>query len=121
MSAPTHPQQAGPPGSSAPKPAPLRTAPPSGGTATAAPPLIIDGSNLAWNGRPPRTAGGRPSFGALQAAVRSLRARHPDRDLHVVVDATLRHDVSAEERPLVEKAIADGTVVQPPAGTEGRG
>ena len=34
---------------------------------------------------------------------------------------TLRHDVAAEERPLVEAAIADGTVVQPPAGTEGRG
>ncbi|GAA3214222.1 hypothetical protein GCM10020256_14880 [Streptomyces thermocoprophilus] len=33
----------------------------------------------------------------------------------------MRHDVPPEERPLVEEAIADGTVVQPPAGTEGRG
>jgi hypothetical protein len=33
----------------------------------------------------------------------------------------LRHDVSAEERPDVEAAIAAGTVVQPPAGTEVRG
>jgi hypothetical protein len=86
-----------------------------------APALIVDGSNLAWNGRPPRAAGGQPSFAALEAAVRSLRFKHPDRDIHVVVDATLRHDVSAEERPQVEAAIADGTVVQPPAGTEGRG
>ncbi|MFE7813023.1 Hsp70 family protein [Streptomyces sp. NPDC057433] len=83
--------------------------------------LVVDGSNLAWNGRPPRAAGGKPSFLALQAAIRSLQFKNPDRDIHVVVDATLRHDVTAEERPLVEQAVADGTVVQPPAGTEGRG
>jgi molecular chaperone DnaK (HSP70) len=83
--------------------------------------LVVDGSNLAWNGRPPRSAGGRPSFQALQAAIKSLRFKNPDRDIHVVVDATLRHDVAADERPLVEEAIAAGTVVQPPAGTEGRG
>ncbi|WP_259305280.1 hypothetical protein [Streptomyces koyangensis] len=65
--------------------------------------------------------GGKPSFAALQAAVRSLRFKHPDSDIHVVVDATLRHDLSTEERPLVEKAIADGSVVQPLAGTEGHG
>lgn len=83
--------------------------------------LVVDGSNLAWNGRPPRSAGGRPSFRALQAAIKSLRFKNPDRDIHVVVDATLRHDVTADERPSVEDAIAAGTVVQPPAGTEGRG
>ncbi|MFC9910182.1 Hsp70 family protein [Streptomyces sp. NPDC127197] len=83
--------------------------------------LVVDGSNLAWNGRPPRSAGGRPSFLALQAAIKALRFKNPDKDIHVVVDATLRHDVAAEERPLVEEAIASGTVVQPPAGTEGRG
>ncbi|MFZ4207383.1 Hsp70 family protein [Streptomyces griseoincarnatus] len=83
--------------------------------------LVVDGSNLAWNGRPPRSAGGQPSFQALQAAIKSLRFKNPDRDIHVVVDATLRHDVAAAERPLVEEAIAAGTVVQPPAGTEGRG
>ncbi|MEU1459852.1 Hsp70 family protein [Streptomyces sp. NPDC005727] len=83
--------------------------------------LVVDGSNLAWNGRPPRSAGGRPSFQALQAAIKSLRFKNSDRDIHVVIDATLRHDVAPEERPLVEEAIAAGTVVQPPAGTEGRG
>lgn len=121
--APTHPQQAGADSrtNGAAKPAPPRSGLQTAGTNAVAPPLVIDGSNLAWNGRPPRTAGGRPSFAALEAAVRSLRFKHPDSDIHVVVDATLRHDVSAEERPLVEKAIADNTVVQPPAGTEGRG
>ncbi|MBZ9645318.1 Hsp70 family protein [Streptomyces sp. PSKA30] len=83
--------------------------------------LVVDGSNLAWNGRPPRSAGGRPSFLALQAAIKALRFKNPDKNIHVVVDATLRHDVPPEERALVEEAIAGGTVVQPPAGTEGRG
>ncbi|MFJ9806578.1 Hsp70 family protein [Streptomyces wuyuanensis] len=120
---PTHPQQAHPivQRDGAPKPAPPHSSPRTAPTSAAAPPLIVDGSNLAWNGRPPRAAGGKPSFAALEAAVRSLRFKHPDRDIHVVVDATLRHDVSAEERPQVEAAIADGKVVQPPAGTEGRG
>ncbi|MGA5872399.1 Hsp70 family protein [Streptomyces cinereoruber] len=121
--APTHPQQVRPrdPDAGAPKPAPPASAPLPAGAVPNSAPLVIDGSNLAWNGRPPRAAGGRPSFAALQAAVRSLRFKHQERDIHVVVDATLRHDVSAEERPLVEAAVADGTVVQPPAGTEGRG
>lgn len=119
---PTHPQQARPQGNgAAPNPAPPHSSPPPADVSAAAPPLVIDGSNLAWNGRPPRTAGGRPSFAALEAAVRSLRFKHADRDIHVVVDPTLRHDVSPEERPRVEAAIAEGTVVQPPAGTEGRG
>ncbi|KUO20844.1 Hsp70 family protein [Streptomyces dysideae] len=103
---PTHPQQ--------PSSRPARSAGPTE-------PLVVDGSNLAWNGRPPRHKGGQPSFAALQAAVTALRFKHPQRDIHVVVDASLRHQVSAEERPLVEQAIADGHVVQPPAGTEGRG
>ena len=73
----------------------------------------MNGSHLAWNGRPRVRRGGKPSFAALRAAVRSLRFKHPDRDIHVAVDATLRHDASAEERPQVEAAIAEGKVVQP--------
>lgn len=127
---PTHPQRMSdtrsdgrPTASSRPVPRPTPGAPKK---TTAAPKqpvaaLVVDGSNLAWNGRPPRSAGGRPSFRALQAAIRALQFKNPDRDIHVVVDATLRHDVAPEERPLVEEAIAAGTVVQPPAGTEGRG
>ncbi len=129
---PTHPQQAHPndqphgvpnltPPREVPKPAPPRSSARTPHTSQAALPLVVDGSNLAWNGRPPRAAGGKPSFAALEAAVRSLRFKHSDRDIHVVVDATLRHSVSAEERPRVEAAIADGKVVQPPAGTEGLG
>jgi molecular chaperone DnaK (HSP70) len=123
---PTHPQQVSAPAPAVPRPAGtaerpvprLGSAAPSGQQTA---PLVVDGSNLAWNGRPPRTAGGRPSFAALQAAIRALRFKHPDRDIHVVVDATLRHDVLDDERRHVEDAIAAGSVVQPPAGTEGRG
>ncbi|MEU0335810.1 Hsp70 family protein [Streptomyces sp. NPDC006193] len=132
---PTHPQRAtatalpgarpgGPqPKNTSPSPAVLAALAKKPAPATMQQPaaLVVDGSNLAWNGRPSRAAGGRPSFLALQAAVKSLRFKNPDRDIHVVVDATLRHDVTPEERPLVEQAIAAGTVVQPPAGTEGRG
>ncbi|MFI2640593.1 Hsp70 family protein [Streptomyces sp. NPDC018610] len=105
----------------APAPSPAAMAKAAAARGKPAPPLVVDGSNLAWNGRPPRAAGGRPSFQALQAAVKSLRYKNPDRDIHVVVDATLRHDVVPEERHLVEEAIAANSVVQPPAGTEGRG
>lgn len=127
---PTHPQQSpalprdGRPadsGVSVPPPSPASMAKAASPLEQPAAPLIVDGSNLAWNGRPPRSAGGQPSFQALQAAVRALRFKNPNRDIHVVVDATLRHDVAEAERPLVEEAIAAGTVVQPPAGTEGRG
>lgn len=129
---PTHPQSvpaAMGPGPTAAAPAAGSTTPPTPASVARSAkagkqpggPLVVDGSNLAWNGRPPRSAGGRPSFQALQSAIKSLRFKNSDRDIHVVVDATLRHDVAPEERPLVEEAIAAGTVVQPPAGTEGRG
>ncbi|MGW0981109.1 Hsp70 family protein [Streptomyces xiamenensis] len=84
-------------------------------------PLVVDGSNLAWLGRPDRASGGVPSFRQLSQGVSALQGKYPDRDLHVVIDATLRHDVDAGERAEVEAAINDGTVTQPPAGTEGRG
>ncbi|WP_406461350.1 Hsp70 family protein [Streptomyces sp. NBC_00111] len=114
--APTHPQQVRPhnQGSGAPKPAGPRSSPTPTGAVAPSAPLVIDGSNLAWNGRPPRAVGGSPSFAALQSAVRSLRFKHPDRDIHVVVDATLRHDVSAEERPL--GAVLAITVYGSPGG-----
>ncbi|WP_327304549.1 hypothetical protein OG730_14000 [Streptomyces sp. NBC_01298] len=127
---PTHPQQApvtkaqpdrNPFAVQSPTPGPAPRARTGLGGAPSAAPLVVDGSNLAWNGRPPRGAGGKPSFAALRAAIKSLRFNHRDRDMHVVVDATLRHDVSEAARPQVEAAIAAGTVVQPPAGTEGVG
>ncbi|MFF3595649.1 Hsp70 family protein [Kitasatospora indigofera] len=90
-------------------------------TVQVAAPLIVDGSNLAWVSAPSRQAGGIPSMARLQHGIAELRKRYPGRAVHVVVDATLRHDVAPEERAAVDRAIDSGTVVQPPAGTEGRG
>ncbi|MFI1518613.1 Hsp70 family protein [Kitasatospora cineracea] len=110
-----------------PKPtSPARPQPVSGAASPAAqgeenPPLVVDGSNMAWVSAPSRQAGGRPSMARLQQGIRELRRQYPGRSVHVVVDATLRHDVAPEEREAVDRAINAGSVVQPPAGTEGRG
>ncbi|MDY0812387.1 Hsp70 family protein [Kitasatospora purpeofusca] len=119
---PTHlpliPQPSTPrPAAAAGTPRPTAPRPKAGTTA----PLIVDGSNLAWVSAPSRQAGGLPSMARLQHGIAELRRRYPGRAIHVVVDATLRHDVTPEERAAVDRAIDSGTVVQPPAGTEGRG
>ncbi|MFJ8989960.1 Hsp70 family protein [Streptomyces sp. NPDC102279] len=88
--------------------------------------LVVDGSNLAWIGRSPRQAGvygsdDRPSFAQLLSARAALTSRYPDAVLHVVVDATFRHKVAEEERAAVDAALSKGDLIQPPAGTEGKG
>ncbi|WP_328433545.1 Hsp70 family protein [Streptomyces sp. NBC_00425] len=94
------------------------------GSAPAA--LVVDGSNLAWIGRSPRQPGvygsdDRPSYAQLLAARDALTSRYPDAVLHVVVDATFRHKVAEEERVTVDSALSKGELIQPPAGTEGKG
>jgi hypothetical protein len=91
-----------------------------------APVFVVDGSNLAWIGRSPRQPGvygddDRPSYGQLLSARAALTSNHPDAVLHVVVDATFRHKVAEEERAAVEAALGKGELIQPPAGTEGKG
>ncbi|MBM7440952.1 Hsp70 family protein [Streptomyces sp. HB132] len=114
MAAPAHPR-------------PVPT-PPSGQPAAGDSPhtLVVDGSNLAWIGRSPRRSGvseedDRPSFGQLQAARAALAKKYPSAEIHVVVDASLRHKVAESERQTVTAAISKGDVIQPPAGTEGKG
>ncbi|MEV6401569.1 hypothetical protein AB0M58_01225 [Streptomyces bobili] len=51
----------------------------------------------------------------------ALTSRYPDAVLHVVVDATFRHKVADEERAAVDSALGAGDLIQPPAGTEGKG
>lgn len=93
---------------------------------TAVRPIVVDGSNLAWIGRSPRRAreyedGDIPSYAQLCAAIDALHRRYPDADLHIVVDATLRHRVAPLEREILTAALNKGEIIQPPAGTEGKG
>ncbi|MFD8460473.1 Hsp70 family protein [Streptomyces antimycoticus] len=88
--------------------------------------LVVDGSNLAWIGHSPRRPGiyeseDRPNFAQLLEARAALASRYPNAEIHMVVDATLRHRVTAEERSAVEEALSKGDITQPPAGTEGKG
>ncbi|MFJ9264447.1 Hsp70 family protein [Streptomyces bacillaris] len=103
---------------------PTQTRGRSAGSASKA--LVVDGSNLAWIGRSPRRPGvygrdDRPSYAQLLSARDALASRYPDAVLHVVVDATFRHKVAEEERAAVDSALATGNLIQPPAGTEGKG
>ncbi|MFF8316596.1 hypothetical protein ACF06V_05460 [Streptomyces bobili] len=45
----------------------------------------------------------------------------PRLSLNVVVDAPFRHKVAEEERAAVDSALGAGDLIQPPAGTEGKG
>ncbi|MFD0167778.1 Hsp70 family protein [Streptomyces decoyicus] len=111
-----------------PVPTPPSTAPKVGKTGPDSSPqvLVVDGSNLAWIGHSPRRPGvyeseDRPDFAQLMAARSALASRYSGAQIHVVVDASLRHRVAAEERAAVEAALSKGEVIQPPAGTEGKG
>ncbi|MER5802795.1 Hsp70 family protein [Streptomyces mirabilis] len=88
--------------------------------------LVLDGSNLAWIGRSPRRPGvyesdDRPSYAQLEAVRAALASRYPEAEIHVVVDATFRHQVAEDERVTVRAALSKGDIIQPPAGTEGKG
>jgi molecular chaperone DnaK (HSP70) len=88
--------------------------------------LVVDGSNLAWIGHSPVRPGvyengDHPSFSQLQAARAALAKKYPAAEIHVVVDASFRHKVADAERDLVTAALSRGDIIQPPAGTEGKG
>lgn len=88
--------------------------------------LVIDGSNLAWIGHSRSRPGDheeddRPSFAQLVSAREALTKKYPQADIHVVVDATFRHVVAEAERDAVGEALRKGDIIQPPAGTEGKG
>ncbi|MFB7605356.1 Hsp70 family protein [Streptomyces gardneri] len=88
--------------------------------------LVVDGSNLAWIGRSPVDPGtyledDGPSFAQLRDAREALSRKFPDAEINIVVDATFRHKVMDDEREAVTAALSKGDLVQPPAGTEGKG
>ncbi len=77
--------------------------------------LVIDGSNIATEGR------SLPSLQQLDEAVRAFLAERPHDTWTVVVDATFGHRIEADEKQMYEDALAANELVAPPAGTIGRG
>src|SRR5579863_10173036 len=77
--------------------------------------VIIDGSNLATEGR------SMPSLAQLDQAVREFIAENPSDNVTVVVDASFGHRIDPSELPTFEAAETAGEVVSPPAGAIGRG
>ena len=84
-------------------------------TTTSAAHYVVDGSNIATEGR------SRPSLEQLQEAVTTFMADHSDAMITVVVDATFGHRIDASERPEFDEAVANNELVAPPAGAIGRG
>ncbi len=77
--------------------------------------VVVDGSNLATEGRTV------PSLAQLDEAVRAYAAEDPAAEVLVVVDASFAHRIDAAERAQLEAAELHGEVVAPPAGAIGRG
>jgi hypothetical protein len=77
--------------------------------------IIVDGSNLATEGR------SLPSLTQLDQAVREYLAENPADVVTVVVDASFGHRIAPSEVSMFEEAEAAGELVSPPAGAIGRG
>ena len=77
--------------------------------------LVIDGSNIATEGR------SLPSLAQLDEAVQAFLRERPHDTYTVVVDATFGHRIDASEKAMYEEALAANEMITPPAGTIGRG
>jgi len=77
--------------------------------------VVVDGSNLATEGR------NTPSLAQLDEAVRSFHSERPDDEIIVVVDASFGYRIDESERKIFEEAEEAGEIVSPPAGAVGRG
>ncbi len=77
--------------------------------------LVIDGSNIATEGR------SLPSLQQLDEAVRGVIAERSFESVTVIVDATFAHRIDASEKDEFEQAVDAGEIIMPPAGVVGRG
>jgi hypothetical protein len=77
--------------------------------------VVVDGSNLATEGRT------TPSLRQLDECVHAFLEEYPDSEVIVVADATFEHRAAAEERNRFKEAELAGEIVTPPAGAIGRG
>ncbi len=76
---------------------------------------VIDGSNLATEGRK------EPSLAQLREAVAAIRDEYGFTHVTVIVDATFEHRVAKSETKAARTAIDDNEMITPPAGVIGRG
>jgi hypothetical protein len=79
------------------------------------PTVVVDGSNLATEGRT------TPSLVQLDEAVRAYLEENPKSEIIVVADATFEHRVAPADRARFKEAELAGEIVTPPAGAVGRG
>ena len=77
--------------------------------------LVVDGSNIATEGRT------LPSLAQLDEAMRAFIAARPHDNYTVIVDATFEHRIDSSERKLYDEALAANELIVTPAGTVGRG
>jgi hypothetical protein len=77
--------------------------------------VVVDGSNLATEGRT------EPSLDQLDRAVRAYVEENPKAEIIVVVDASFEHRIVPAERTRVKEAELAGELVTTPAGALGRG
>ena len=77
--------------------------------------LVVDGSNIATEGR---TA---PSLAQLDEAVRDFLKDRSFDNVVVVVDATFPNRIDQSERDAFEEGVLEGELLTPPAGAVGRG
>jgi hypothetical protein len=77
--------------------------------------VVVDGSNLATEGR------STPSLVQLNVAVLAFMQEFPKTQVTVVVDASFGHRIDKKEASEFSEAIANGELVTPPAGAVGRG
>jgi Zc3h12a-like ribonuclease protein/S1 RNA binding family protein len=77
--------------------------------------LIVDGSNIATEGR------SLPSLKQLDEAVRAFIEDNEVANVAVIVDATFGHRIDKSEVPEFDAAVANNEITTPPAGVIGRG
>jgi molecular chaperone DnaK len=77
--------------------------------------LVVDGSNIAFEG-----TNKNPSYARLQHCINSLRDKYPGAPIHVIADANLIHKLDESEKALMQKAVDDNQISLPPAGSKGK-
>ena len=79
------------------------------------PHLVVDGSNIATEGR------SLPSLQQLLEAVAAVTKEFSPEHVTVIVDATFGHRIDSSEKEEYDALTSKGEIITPPAGVIGRG